>query len=90
MACQHAPGFQRSDGLPQHLNVGIHHDESAIRIDCWWRRKLQREVGLLAQQHDQIRLGQYITKCAETGIANAARAFHTNNRNAGRIAQLLA
>ena len=67
-----------------HRRLRIDRDEPAAGIDERRIPETQGEIVRLAQQHDQVRLPQYLREGAEPRVVDAARALHRHDRNAGR------
>ena len=76
------PCAERRERALQRGRLGIEHDETAARGNGRRRAEAQREIRLLAEQHQQVRLPQHVGERAQARIVHAARALHAHDRHA--------
>ena len=75
-----------AEGAPGALDfscIGIDLPESARWRERGSAAELKGEIHPLANKHDRVALGQDIGDTPQRGIGSAARAFHSDNGNAG-------
>ncbi len=75
----------RTGRLLQHLSVRVYLNEPAVRTDRRRVAEAYGEVQLLAEQQDQVGLCQHLGHRPEAGVVGAPRAFHEQDRHAGRL-----